>query len=103
MDELYRVSDVWVHPCLGGELFGITAVKAQVAACVPVYYPTMALAETVVDGQRSSSRYLAEDLIATLGDEKYKEKIRASLARHKFVDWDESTDQLEAVILKYAS
>lgn len=100
MDELYRTSDVWVHPCLGGELFGITAVKAQVAGCVPVYYPTMALAETVKVGQRSSPRHLVEDLITVLGDEKFKNRLRDQLSRTHFVDWDESTTMLEAVLAK---
>ena len=95
MSELFRTCDVWVHPCLGGELFGITGVKAQAAGCWPVYYPTMALAETVQYGTRTDRRHLAEDLISAIRSHPVVPKVR-------LVDWDESTDILEATLLKYA-
>jgi glycosyltransferase involved in cell wall biosynthesis len=98
MNELYRTSDVWCHPCSGGELFGITAVKAQAAGCVPVYYPTMALQETVQSGLKTSKAMLADDLIRTLGSETAKEAVREDLATKTFVDWEASTRELAIVL-----
>lgn len=66
MDELYRTSEYWLHPCLGGELFGITGIKAQAAHCWPVYVPTMALAETVKYGTESSFETFADDVIKVM-------------------------------------
>lgn len=97
MAELYRTSDIWCHPALGGELFGITAIKAQVAGCWPVYYPTMALTETVKFGLQSSPDSLAHDLIETL-----KQGHPTPRPPHYFADWKESTHQLEIVLIKYA-
>jgi len=94
MAELYRTCDIWVHPCLGGELFGITAIKAQASACWPVYYPTMALSETVQYGTKTDHEHLAQDLISAL-------RSHPSPPRVRLVNWDESTDMLEAVLSKY--
>lgn len=91
MAELYRTSDVWVHPALGGELFGITAVKAQVAGCWPVYYPTMALTETVKYGTTTNHSDLAPDLISALLG-------HPEMPRLPFADWEESTTLLEKVL-----
>jgi glycosyltransferase involved in cell wall biosynthesis len=98
MDILFGSADIWVHPCTGGELFGITGIKAQVAQCVPVYYPTMALSETVKHGIQTTSDKLAEDLIAIMNDEERKTEIRNKLAKQHYVDWEESTDILEGII-----
>jgi glycosyltransferase involved in cell wall biosynthesis len=66
MDELYRTSEIWCHPASGGELQCITGMKAQAAGCWPVYYPTMALSETVKFGTKSSPQTLKADLIKAL-------------------------------------
>ena len=98
MNDLYATSDVWAHPCSGGELYGITAIKAQAAGCVPVYIPTMALAETVKHGVVATHDNFQNKLIAVLGDEERKEAIRKELAKESFVDWKKSTSILEGII-----
>lgn len=95
MAELYRSSDIWCHPALGGELFGITGIKAQVAGCWPVYYPTMALSETVKFGTACNPSSLLASLVSALSGHPDAPEL-------KFVDWAESTAQLEAVLLKYS-
>src|ERR1019366_5284706 len=47
MNDIYRTTDIWCHPANGGELYCVTGIKAQASGCVPVVFPTMALAETV--------------------------------------------------------
>lgn len=98
MDYLFRTSDIWVHPCSGGELFGMNAVKAQVAGCIPVYYPTMALSETVKVGVRTDSNRLIDDLVDIMSDEARKVDIRRRLSDIIFPDWDETTAQLLKII-----
>lgn len=98
MNELYATSDVWVHPCSGGELYGITGIKAQAAGCVPVYFPMMALAETVKQGVACDEFNFVHRLSEVLGDEKLKADIRGKLKQEHFVDWQESTDILEKII-----
>jgi len=98
MNELYATSDVWAHPCSGGELYGITAIKAQASGCVPVYIPTMALAETVKHGVVCDEFNFRDRLIRTLGNETLKDNIRKQLSKEDFVDWKKSTDILENII-----
>lgn len=93
MDELYRTSEYWCHPCTGGELFGITGVKAQAAGCWPVIVPTMALAETVKFGTFSNHTNYAQDLIEALHEVPKVPQIH-------FVNWTESTDILLEIIEK---
>lgn len=102
MNELYRTSDIWVHPCSGGELFGITAIKAQAAGCIPVYFPTMALKETVRGGiPCTDPRDMYNQLVSLLGDEDRKKELREGLATNHYVDWDESTELLESILKRY--
>lgn len=54
VDALYRAAKFWVHPGLGIELFCISALKAQVAGCIPIVVPHMALDETVKFGCKTS-------------------------------------------------
>jgi glycosyltransferase involved in cell wall biosynthesis len=98
MDKLYQESDVWCHPCTGIELFCITGIKAQAAGCVPVYYPTMALRETVRAGIMTNPQLLANDLIDTLRDELVKEEIRGELASETFATWNSSARDLLMLI-----
>lgn len=98
MNDLYATSDIWVHPCSGGELFGITGIKAQVAQCVPVYFPTMALSETVRHGVKANENNFVQKLDAVLGDETRKDNIREQLSKEDFVDWKKSTTILENII-----
>lgn len=66
MADIYKTSDIWCHPCNGGELFCITGIKAQAAGCWPVIIPTMALQETVKYGTFSNAQDYAQDLIDAL-------------------------------------
>lgn len=66
MCELYRTSQFWLHPGQGVELFCISAVKAQVAGCIPVVVPNMALAETVKTGVKVSLEEYKEALISAI-------------------------------------
>ena len=91
MNELYRTSDIWCHPCNGGELFGITGVKAQVAGCVPVIIPTMALAETVKVYMEATNDNYAEVLIKTLLNAKMRTDVRKELKNYTFSTWEDST------------
>lgn len=88
MNRLYRDSDIWCHPCTGVELFCISGLKAQAAACVPVYYPTMALGETVRAGIMTNHEMLTSDLIDILGDEKHKDEIRKELKGEIWPTWE---------------
>lgn len=104
MNELYQTSDVWIHPCSGGELFGITAIKAQAAGCVPVYFPTMALSETVKTGVScADTRDMHKKLVWLLGNEGEKQQYRRNLSKIEFVDWKKSTEILESAIEKILS
>jgi glycosyltransferase involved in cell wall biosynthesis len=66
MNEIYRTSDFWLHPANGGELFCITGIKAQAAGCWPIYFPIMALSETVKFGTKSTPETFAQDVIDAL-------------------------------------
>lgn len=88
MNLLYATSEIWCHPANGGELYGITGIKAQAAGCWPVYFPTMALGETVKFGTKSSKKTLAEDLIFALTHEHPLGELPI------FPTWDSTTKQL---------
>lgn len=99
MDSLYRTSDFWVHPCSGGELFGVTAIKAQAAGCVPVYYPTMALSETVKHGVAChDSAELLSELINIMDNEEEKQDIRDCLAIEAYPTWESTAQDIERLI-----
>ena len=99
MNELYNTSDIWCYPCTGGELYGISGVKAQAAGAIPVYFPTMSLAETVQDGVRCMDiRDMYEKLVNLLGDEEEKAIIRDRLTAIHFTNWSDSTDKLLEII-----
>jgi glycosyltransferase involved in cell wall biosynthesis len=101
MNDIYRASDIWIHPCSGGELFGITAVKAQAAGCVPVYFPIMALSETVKAGiQCKDARDMYMKLVDILGDKKRKSEIRKELETVELMNWKQSTDILEQALMR---
>jgi glycosyltransferase involved in cell wall biosynthesis len=101
MNELYNTSDIWCYPCTGGELYGISGVKAQAAGTIPVYFPTMSLAETVQDGVICTDiRDMYEKLVNLLGDEEEKAIIRDRLTAIHFTNWEDSTDQLLSIIDK---
>jgi hypothetical protein len=94
MNQLFRTSDFWLHPCIGGELFCMSAVKAQVAQAIPVVYPTMALAETVRYGIRCDKYNFVDRLVESMHDYKHQKILRYKLQVEPFADWDESTERL---------
>ena len=101
MNELYNTSEFWLHPANGGELFGISGIKAQAAAAIPVYYPTMALSETVREGVPcTDARDMFLKLCSLLGDEEQKNDIRNNLYQLELCDWYQSAELLESAILK---
>ena len=102
MNEIYRTSDIWCHPCNGGELYCITGKKAQASACIPVIIPTMALAETVVRGYKTDKENYAKTLIEVLDTPmEFRDKIRREVKSKAFTPtWDQSTDKLMRIIKK---
>lgn len=95
MNHIYQTSDIWCHPCSGGELFCITGIKAQVAGCVPVVMPTMALAETVRGGYfAKTEQAYKEVLIKALSDRETNADIRKGLADQHYADWAETAELL---------
>lgn len=98
MNDLYRTSDIWCHPCTGGELYGISGIKAQAAGCIPVIIPTMALAETVKHGYFATKDEYENVLIRCLGED--NSELRAELTAEQYVDWKESTRLLLEIIHK---
>lgn len=91
MNSLYRSSDVWAYPCNGGELYCMSGIKAQVSGCIPVYYPTQALSETVRVGVKCDSGNFVPQIIDLLGNSHKKKWIREHLAAETYPDWQEST------------
>ncbi len=99
MNELYSTSDIWLHPASGGELYGISGIKAQAAGAIPVYFPIMALAETVKVGVKcKDGRDMYNKLVELLDDEKEKARYREELSKLKLPNWQTSTDRLLEII-----
>jgi glycosyltransferase involved in cell wall biosynthesis len=100
MNRLYNTSDFWLHPCTGGELFGISAIKAQASQAIPVYFPTMALTETVKVGIPClDARGMYETLVDVLDDEKQKFILRNQMKELDLPTWEKSTNELESAII----
>ena len=66
MIDFYKSSQFWLHPGQGIELFCISALKAQVSGCIPVFVPNMALETTLEYGIRTSLGKFKEDLISAI-------------------------------------
>lgn len=100
MDEIYNSSDIWCHPCSGGELFCITGKKAQAAGCIPVIIPTMALAETVERGFKTDKEHYAQTLIEVLDMKmEHRDAIRKDVIKHaNALTWEQSTNKLLELI-----
>lgn len=99
MNELFNTSDIWIHPASQGELYCMSGVKAQVAGAIPVYFPTMALAETVKAGEKcTDARDIYAKLVSLLGDEDRKDQYRKELSVLKYPTWEDSTDRLLEII-----
>lgn len=101
MSEIYRTSDVWCHPCIGGELYCMTGKKAQVSGCIPVIIPIMALNETVERGFKvKDPKDYAQTLIEVLNmPMEARNTIRQDVIKHAHaVTWEESTKTLLEII-----
>jgi hypothetical protein len=68
MDEEYKKAQFWLHPCQGIELFCIAGAKAQVAGCIPVVVPNMALETTIKYGVKTTIERYKEDLINAINN-----------------------------------
>lgn len=101
MSEIYRSSDIWCHPANGGELFCMTGKKAQVAGCIPVIIPAMALNETVRRGYKvADPKDYAQTLIEVLFlPEEIRDIIRQDVIKNaNALTWQQSTDELLQII-----
>jgi len=87
LDELYRSSEFWLHPGQGIELFCISAVKAQVAGCIPVVVPNMALETTVKFGVKTTLEAYKDDLIKAI-------KKPPPVSEVNFGSWETVTKEL---------
>ena len=87
MIELYKSSEYWLHPCQGVELFCIAAAKAQVAGCIPVVVPNMALETTVKYGIKTTIEGYKEDLIKAINEPPEVKPV-------DFGTWKSVTDEL---------
>jgi len=101
MNQVYQTSDIWCHPCSGGELYCMTGKKAQVAGCIPVIIPRGALKETVKTGfmARDESEYLAMLLHVLNKPEEDRNLLRPEIIESAYAfTWQESTNILEKII-----
>jgi len=92
MIELYKSSEFWLHPGQGIELFCISAAKAQVAKCIPVVVPNMALETTVKYGVKVSLSEYKDRLINAINNPPKIEEV-------DFGTWETVTNQLFKNIL----
>jgi hypothetical protein len=87
MDEIYRQSQFWLHPCTGIELFCISGFKAQTAGCIPVVVPKMALEETIFCGIKTTYTDYMSELIQAIQNPPTPPQL-------KLWDWKKVTDEL---------
>lgn len=92
MNEIYKTSKYWLHPANGGELYCMTGIKAQAADCWPIYFPIMALQETVRYGTKSTPETFADDVIEALSKD-----IPGDMG-FKYPTWEDSTQMLLDII-----
>lgn len=55
LNRAYEKASFWTYPCIAPETFCITAIRAQLAGCVPVVNEGSALKETVRCGYKSTN------------------------------------------------
>lgn len=91
MQELYKRSQWWLHPCQGTELFCISAQKAMAAGCIPFFIPNGALGETIPWGVQTNLRNFKEDLIYFLQKPPPVQRIKQK-------DWLDVTKELAGII-----
>jgi hypothetical protein len=95
--DLLRSADYWIHPGLGTELFGLTAIEAQACGCTPIVVPVGGLSETVRFGHRFPDfTALAQGLIPILRSG----VAMSGIDRHsaQIPTWDDITSHLLDVL-----
>lgn len=98
MGKVYAESDYLLYPCTGGERFCQTTWKAQYCRTYPVFYPTMALAETVKVGFAVNSTSFVDTVISLCQDRGrlrgIKDVIRDEMI---FPSWDDVAGYWETI------
>jgi len=94
MDDLYRRATYWLHPCTGIELFCISGQKAIAAGCIPVFYPFMALDETIKCGVRTDKKNFALDLVLLSRDSLKRRRAQQKVNRQKVLTHEDIAKQL---------
>lgn len=79
MSQFYHTAGIWAYHCTGGEQFCITAIRAQLAGCVPVVKPWGALADTVVSGELVNDFPEFVGSLRRMLDPTYQENQRAKM------------------------
>lgn len=89
MTEIYKRSQFWLSPALGGiETFNLSAYKAQAAQCVPIVVPNTSFDEVIVFGVKVKDISDYQDtLIETIQNPPVAPKIT-------FPSWEDVTNQL---------
>ncbi len=101
ISQVYQTSDLWLHPCSGGELYCMVGKKAQVAGCIPVIIPRGALKETVKTGYMAPSEAEYLNLLNLVLDKPQGDRdgLRDEvIANADAYTWQQSTDVLEKII-----
>jgi glycosyltransferase involved in cell wall biosynthesis len=103
MNEVYNTSDLWLYSCSGGELYCMVGKKAQIAGCIPVIIPKMALKETVKTGYFAKDEFEYLNLVNLVLDkpQEDRELLRKEIIKNADAyTWQTSTDVLENIISK---
>lgn len=102
--EIFRSSDVYLAPHLGGESFGIVLIEALAAGAPVIASDLPAFRRVLGDGAygvltpRGDARALANAAIELLQSPKRREQLRvAGLQRAMEFDWDAVVDDVLAV------
>lgn len=97
MVDLYHSSDILAYPCIGGERFCITAIKAQMYGTIPCVIPTMALQDTVQFGEKSLKKDYLNSMIHMLGDD--NETTRKDMMNGvRYNTWSDAVEQWRNLI-----
>lgn len=99
VNKLYRSSDIWLYPMSEDaiELFCITGKKAQIAGCIPVVIPRMALQETVKNGILVENEYdFLDELLKLMSmSSDHRNKIREKvISGADAITWEKSAMML---------
>lgn len=88
LGRAYASAGVWAYYCTGGEQFGISAIKAQVAGCVPVVKPWGALHETVFSGIKVETQAAFRDALIDVLEPERQAVLRAAIDPSPARSWE---------------